>query len=152
MTDVLVRKWIDPKLTSGCLVQTRILSTPQFRTFRMRSLECKTLNWVFVMSIETHESGSSAKISFKICRIDQKRKIDFRGDPTYLDSCEIIQITAFPIVLYCSRTLCPYLKYWNDQNPLVDLLTITRSLPDVSIPNSSPWLRSLIFPKFKIWS
>ena len=38
----------------------------------------KTQNWVFVMSIETHESGSSAKISFlktiKICRIDQKSR------------------------------------------------------------------------------
>ena len=58
------------------------------------------------MSIETHESGSSAKISFKICRIDQKRKIDFRGDPTYLDSYEIIQITAFPIVLQMAQDPC----------------------------------------------
>lgn len=142
-----------PKLTSRCLVRNlSIFEVRIFGLFRMRSLEFKTLNWVFVMSIETHESGSSAKISFKICRIDQKRKIDFRGDPTYLDSYEIIQITAFPIVLHGSRTLCPNLKYRysNDRNHLV------LAWPDVNrkwaIPNSSPWLRSLILPIFKIWS
>ena len=69
----------------------------------------KTQNWVFVMSIETHESGSSAKISFlktiKICRIDQKSR-NRLPDPTYLDSYEIKQITAFPIVLLMESLPC----------------------------------------------
>ena len=60
------------------------------------------------MSIETHESGSSAKISFKkdFPYMSNRSKIDFRSDPTYLDSYEIIQITAFPIVLQMAQNPC----------------------------------------------